>query len=452
MEKDLPQNIEAEQWLLGGLLLQPRKIALVADFLRPAHFFRLAHRTIYEAMLEMVEQRDLIDPIGLADTLERHGKLKDVGGMFYLTDLYAMIPSSAGVEQHAKIVAEHYDWRDLIYVAGKIAALGYERAPDARSVAQQLLMNIELRERGSLVDLSEIMEETLLDIEEAHKQHSPVTGVATGFTAIDAMLGGLQPTDLILLAGRPAMGKSALGLCMGYNAACKDKRVGFFSMEMGRKQLAMRLIAMLTGIPVQRLRNGWITDEEYAQVAWAHGELHSLPLSIDDASDNPVVSLRSKILRWQMEHQKKLDLVVIDYIQLMEPEEHEKDHRHHENRVQELTQISRGLKKLAMEFNVPVLAMAQLSREVEKRAVKIPQLSDLRDSGSLEQDADIVMFAYRDEYYAGFDKDGTSKSDRPGVADIIIAKHRNGDTGEVQLRFVGPRTRFYNLDEEEGTT
>lgn len=448
MEKLLPHNIEAEAGVLGSIIIDPEAIVQVADFLTSRDFYRDAHRMIYEVILELYEEHAPADFITICDELDRRKKLEKVGGSSYITSLVNQVPTSGNVEFYGRIVERTAILRKLIHSAGQIAAIAYEEgdADVALDKAEQIIFDIgQKKEQSGLVDLSAILVDCLEDLDHAYENRHAVIGVPTGYTDMDAMFGGaLQPSDLILLAGRPSMGKTSLGMNIAYRAACRGKRVAVFSLEMGKKQLAYRLISMLTGIPTQRLRNGWINDGEWDKIVAAQDHLSTLPISIDDASDTPVISIKSKVRRKQQETGEKVDLIVVDYLGLMETPETE---QHYENRVQEITKISRGLKRLAKEFDVPVLAMAQLSRKVEERQSKIPQLSDLRDSGSLEQDADAVMFVYRDEHYAGVDQNGKSKSNRPGTADIIVAKQRNGDTGGFSLRFVGKRTSFYNMDE-----
>lgn len=448
MEKLLPQNIEAEQGVLGSIILDPDAIVQVADFLVARDFYRDAHREIYKAILDLYEEHAPADFITICDELERRNQLEAVGGASYITSLVDNIPTSSNVEWYGRIVERKAIQRKLIHAAGQIAAIAYGEEVDAQAAldkAEQIIFDIGRSHiQEGLTDLSEIMRQCMDDLDYAHEhRHSPI-GVPTGYTDMDGMLGRLQPSDLILLAGRPGQGKSSLGMNIAYHAAKAGIRVAVFSLEMGKKQLGQRLISMLTGIPTQRLRNGWIEDHEWDKIVVAQEHLSELPISIDDATDSPVVTIKSKVRRKEQETREKVGLIVVDYMGLMEMPENE---HQYENRVQEITKISRGLKKLAKEFNVPVLAMAQLSRKVEDRAVKIPQLSDLRDSGSLEQDADVVLFVYRDDQYAGVDQEGKSKSNRPGTADIIVAKHRNGDTGSFLLRFVGKRTSFYNMDE-----
>jgi len=451
MEKTVPYSIAAERDVLGSILFSPQSIAYVADFLKPEHFYRDIYGAIYQVMLSLSESGRAIDFLAIEEAFSKLGRLDDIDNGSLLYDLAGEVPTTVYVEPHARVIVEKWKMRNLFFAAGKIAALALAEDEHACEKAEQLIFDLGIPiadEDADLIDLSDIMLECTRDIDKAHESRHMVVGVPTGYKDMDAMLGGLQPANLVFIAARPSMGKTVLGMNIAYYAARRGKRVAVFSLEMGRRQLGNRLISMLTGIPTQRLRNGWIEEDEWDAIVAAQDHLASLPISIDDTSGSPVVSIRSKVQRLQIRKREKVDLIVVDYLQLMEPPD-EGSKPHYENRVQEITQISRGLKRLAKHFDCPVLAMAQLSRKVEERQIKIPQLADLRDSGSLEQDADVVMFVYRDEYYAGFDKDGHSKSDRPGTADIIVAKQRDGDVGEFPLRFIGKRTRFYNMDDAE---
>jgi replicative DNA helicase len=447
VEKLLPQNVEAECGVLGSIIIDPEAVTQVSDWLRPADFYRNAHRDIYEAIIALTERRIPADIITLCDEMERRGKLEEVGGVNYLSSLVNQVPTSGNAHFYGKIIKRTATLRRMIHAAGQIAALAYEDGIEEQAAldkAEQLLYAIRQRQtQRGLVDLREIMAACLADIDLSYQNRHMEVGVPTGFRDLDDALGLLQRTDLILLAGRPGSGKTSLGMNIAYNAAKRDKAVAAFSLEMGGKQLGNRLISRLTAIPTQRLRNGWIAEHEWDAIVAAQDYLSTLPIAIDDTAAVPILSIRNQIRMLENRWRRKVDLIVVDYLQLIDESDGSYAHR-----VQEIDKISRGLKQLAKDFDVPVLALAQLSRKVEERSVKIPQLADLRESGALEQDADIVLFVYRDDCYAGVDEDGKSKSTRPGIADILIAKHRNGDTGEIQLRFIGARTSFYNVYEE----
>lgn len=445
MEKTLPQAIIVEQSLLAALLLDPDKMAEVVDILSPKDFYRNSHRLIFGVMCEQYAAGEAFNCFTVVDELERRHQIADAEGEQYVLSLVGEF-WSVSPRTDATLITTRALQRHIIQAAGQIAAIGQEGG-DPESMLQKAAGIIEQvserKQQAGLTPLFTFLEPCQAEIERAHSLRHAVIGVPTGFVALDQLLGGLQPSDLILLAGRPSMGKTSCGLTMACNAAKAGKQVAVFSLEMGARQLVLRLVAAESGIPTTRLRNGWIYDGEWEKITGASDALASLPLYIDDTSGSPVVSMKAKLRRLERELKRKTDLVVVDYLGLMTlPDE---DANKRENRVQEVTQISAGLKGLAKEFDIPVLALAQLSRAVESRQSKIPQLSDLRDSGSLEQDADIVIFVYRDDYYAGKDKDGKSLSDRPGIADLIIAKHRNGEMGEIALAFDASRTHFSDL-------
>ncbi len=438
MEKQLPQNIGAEQALLGSLIIDPFAIALVADTLRIADFYRNAHRDIYEAMLSLYAHHMPADYITLCNELERNEKYIEGGWPLYLDKLTDDVPTSSHAQYYAKIVIAAAENRNLIHAAGQIAALAYEETDNTLEKAEQLIYAIgQRRGIGDFEAMRDVASSYLNDLDEAHAHRGQVIGVPTGLKNLDGTLGGMQQSDLILLAARPSQGKTSLALTVAHNAAITyKKRVGIFSLEMSKKQLAQRMVAMTAQVDLQKLRRAWIEEKEWERIVNAIDTLSEGALWIADTTGLSVASMRSKCRRLKAQH--GLDLLIIDYLQLMQSP----DPKQHNNRVQEISDISRGLKLLAMELDIPVLALSQLSRNVESRPSKVPQLSDLRDSGSLEQDADVVLFIYRDEYY-------NHKSERCGIADIIIAKHRNGPVGEIELGFELKQTRFYNRTEME---
>ena len=439
VEKLLPQNIEAECGVLGSIIIDPEAIVQVADFLHFDDFYRDAHRTIYEVILQLYEQREPADFITISDELERRNKLEEVGGASYITSLINQVPTSGNVEYYGRIVERTSILRRLIHAAGQIAAIAYEEgdADVALDRAEQLIFNISQRHaRTDFSLLRDILSEYMNKLDQLHERRGTIVGVPTGFTDLDRLTGGLQRSDLIILAARPAIGKTSLALSLAHNSTVKYQHsVAIFSLEMSKEQLVQRLLSMDAGVDQQRLRTGWIEDDEWDRIIYAMGTLSEANIWIDDTPGITTVEMRSKARRLQAEH--GIDLIIVDYLQLMQSVLG--SGKRNENRVQEISEVSRNLKALARELNLPVLALAQLSRAVETRQSKVPQLSDLRESGSLEQDADIVMFIYRDDIY-------NPESERKNIADIIVAKHRNGPVGEVSLYFQASQTRFRDLE------
>jgi replicative DNA helicase len=439
VEKLLPQNIEAECGVLGSIIIDPEAIVQVTEFLFPDDFYRDAHRTIYEVILQLYEQREPADFITICDELERRNKLEDVGGASYITSLINQVPTSGNVEYYGRIVERNAILRRLIEAAGQIAAIAYqeEDADVALDKAEQLIFNISQRHaRSDFALLRDILSEYMNKLDQLHERRGTIVGVPTGFTDLDHLTGGLQKSDLIILAARPAVGKTSLALTMAHNTAIKHQRsVAIFSLEMSKEQLVQRLLSMDAAIDQQRLRTGWIEDDEWERIVYAMGTLSEANIWIDDTAGISTVEMRSKARRLQAEH--GIDLIIVDYLQLMQSTSG--SGKRNENRVQEISEISRNLKGLARELNVPVLALAQLSRAVESRQSKVPQLSDLRESGSIEQDSDIVMFIYRDDVY-------NPETERKNIADIIVAKHRNGPVGTISLYFQASQTRFHDLE------
>ena len=439
VEKLLPQNIEAECGVLGSIIIDPEAIVQVADFLFPDDFYRDAHRTIYEVILQLYEQREAADFITICDELERRNKLEDVGGASYITSLINQVPTSGNVEFYGHIVERNSILRRLIHAAGQIAAIAYEEndADVALDKAEQLIFNISQRHaRSDFSLLRDLLSEYMNKLDQLHERRGTIVGVPTGFTDLDRLTGGLQKSDLIILAARPAVGKTSLALSLAHNTAIKHQRsVAIFSLEMSKEQLVQRLLSMDAGVDQQRLRTGWIEDDEWERITYSMGTLSEANIWIDDTAGISSIEMRSKARRLQAEH--GIDLIIVDYLQLMQSVSG--GGKRNENRVQEISEISRNLKGLARELNMPVLALAQLSRAVESRQSKVPQLSDLRESGSIEQDSDIVMFIYRDDVY-------NPESERKNIADIIVAKHRNGPVGEISLYFQASQTRFRDLE------
>jgi replicative DNA helicase len=432
-----PQNVEAEQSVLGSLLIDPDAIPKVTVFLRPDDFHRAdTHALIYEAIMVLHDKRVPVDFVTLCDELERRGQLEQVGGPGYLTSLINAVPTSAHVEHYARIVEGAATLRRLISRASEIIGMAYERSDDEGRIldqAEQLILGVAQRRiERELVPLRAILSEYYDRIEYLYDHRGQTMGVPTGFIDLDRLLGGFQIADLVIVAGRPGTGKTSLALTIAANAARRHGlSIAIFSLEMPAQQVVQRLVAGATGIGSQRLRTGEISEDELALIARAMGELSETSIYIDDTPAISPMELRHKARQLYVEH--PMDLIIVDYLQLMQAG------LRMENRVQEVSYISRQLKSLASELHVPVLACSQLSRAVEARPDKHPLLSDLRESGSIEQDADVVMFIYREEMY----KEDTVK---PCIADIIVAKHRNGPTGQVSLLFMKEQTRFANLE------
>lgn len=436
MERLLPNNIEAERGVLGSLLIDPEAITLVADWLRPDDFYRDAHQIIYTAILTLYERNAPADFITLCDLLEQQGQLEDSGDASYLSGLLNSVPTSGNLVYYAQIIVQKAGFRRLIHAAGRIAALAYEETEDAQQRAEQMLFDLQRRQTRDFVSLETILAECMLDLEALENCEQRLLGVPTGYHTLDAALGGgLQRSDLVILAARPGNGKTSLALNIAAHAALKaGKRVAFFSLEMGAKQLGLRLIATQANQNQRRLRLGLIDD--WDQVVKAADALAEGAIWIDETAGISHTELRSKVRRLHSAH--GIDLVIVDYLQLMHASQ--SDGKRFSVREQEIAEISRSLKAVAKELNVPVLALAQLSRAVEARQNKRPQLSDLRESGALENDADVVLFIYREDLYQEA-RDPETKQ----AADLIIAKQRNGPVGEVRLRFDPSRTCFHDL-------
>lgn len=434
----LPCNLEAEKMVLGSLFIEPEAILKVAE-LKPADFFRERNRWVYEAMLALTERREPLDFTLVATELEKKERLAGVGGPSFLTNLLDNTPTAMYIEHYAKLVTDAAAARGLIAAAGKLAELAYDQSlsvEDMRAKANKLMLDATSgNERGGLKGIGTFLPDIIDDISYQSENKDAPMGVPTGFAMLDNILGGLQKSDLIILAARPGMGKSSLALSVAMSAANRHgARVAFFSLEMSSEQIVRRALSIETAIDSHRLRMGEIHDaSEWDVLLAAANTLSTTSLYIDDTPGASVADLRAKAYRLHAEH--GLDLIIVDYLQLMAGGGGKKG----ENREQEIAYISRSLKALAKELNVPVLALAQLSRSVEQRADKRPTLSDLRESGSIENDADVVLFIYRDDYY-------NEHSDKMNIADIIIAKHRHGSTGTVSLYFRKELTQFRDIE------
>jgi len=435
-----PNNIEAEEALLGSLLIDPEAVYDVAAFLRPEAFYREQNKWIFEAILDLNERREPVDLITLTDELRRRGRLEELGGEATIIALINTVPTSINARNYGQIIEAAALRRRMIGAASTIANLAYEQDENINVVidrAEKALFSIsEERTTRDLVPVKEIAKSYLDRIEELHARGDDVIGVPTSFTDLDKVLGGLNKSDLIIVAARPGMGKTSLQISIAQTAARRfNKRVAIFSLEMSGEQLVQRMIAAETRIDSQRLRRGDLKEHEWPIFYEAIGRISETQIFIDDTPSITSMQLRTKARRLYAEHD--LDLIMIDYLQLMQSE-HTSN-----NRVQEISEISRGLKGLARELDIPVVAASQLSRAVEQRQDKRPQLSDLRDSGSIEQDADVVIFIYRDEYY------NPETSERPNIAEINVAKHRNGPTATVDLYWHGQLATFRNLQRQE---
>jgi replicative DNA helicase len=452
-EKLPPHDIDAEEAVIGSLLIDGVSIYKIATFLRSPDFYSEQNQWLYRACQSLYERSEAINQITVAQELAREEKLEACGGAAYLSHLISVSPSSLDIEEYAQIVYRLSIMRGLITAAGQIAAVGYESGPDvdaSMSRAEDILF--KLRHGQSPRDFTHIrqvldkyFEATPHDVEDLPTEQKPY--VLSSFVGLDEFLGGLQRTDLIIVAGRPSMGKTSLTLGIARNAAVEQRAcVAVFSLEMARDSLVMRMLSSESGVNSRRVRFGHHTEEDERRIMEATGVLSESAIYIDDSPMLRVAEVRSKARR--LHYERPLDLIIVDYLQLMQGEG-----GRGENRVQEISYISRSLKALARDLNVPVIAVSQLSRAVEWRASHEPQLSDLRESGSIEQDADVVLFIFREEYYFKTEEEWVSQHpDREyprEEADIIIAKHRNGPTGRVKMRFRHNLAKFYNLASEE---
>ncbi len=431
-----PQNQDAERAILGAVMLDKDALGVAMETLQLEDFYRLEHRLIFQVMCELYENDQAIDGITVAEDLERRGELRKAGGNDYLADILAGTATAANVQYHARIVRDRSILRRLISASGEIANDAFEGADDTDTIlddAQTKIYNIaENRQTQSFAAVKDVVPETFRRIDEASRQKSDVTGLATGFTELDQRTAGLQNSDLIILAARPSMGKTALALNIAYHAAVNEQTpVAFFSLEMAKEQLCMRLICASGGFNNHDLRRGQLNQDQWPKLTEACSRLSEAPIFIDDSSGISVLEMKAKARRLKQQH--NIGLIVIDYMQLMTSSQRA------ENRQQEISVISRNLKGMAKDLDVPVIALSQLSRAVEARGDHKPLLSDLRESGSIEQDADVVLFLYREEYYK---PDDDSVRNR---ATVIIGKQRNGPIGQFDLHFHKAFTRFGNL-------
>jgi len=433
-----PSNLEAEQAVLGALLIDQDAIIKIADILSPDDFYADKHRLVYESMMEIYSKREPIDVVSLSSRLDDKNVLKEIGGRSFLVSLTSSVPTASNVTYYAQIVHEKATLRRLIKTGHDIVKLGHEESGEVDQLldrAEQTLFAVSQQSlRQNFVPLHSILTEAFDRLDEIHKTAGKLRGVSTGYFALDNILGGLQKSDLIILAARPSMGKTGLALDIARNVAVKAKvGTAIVSLEMSKDQLGDRLLCAEAGVDLWKMRTGKLQNsDDFANIGRAMGELAEAPLFIDDSASANIMEIRTKARRLQMEH--GIGLLIVDYLQLMEGR-----NNHGDNRVQEIAEISRGLKSIARELNIPILALSQLSRAVEQQSPPIPRLSHLRESGSIEQDADVVMFIYREEYYK-------RDTDRKNIADVFIAKHRNGPTGQIELFFDIEKASFKNLE------
>ncbi len=436
-DRTLPHNLDAERSVLGAILLRNDAINAAVEVLQPDDFYREAHQLLLEHMIQLSERGAAIDLITLSEALDRADALEKVGGPAYITRLVDGVPRTTNVEYYAQIVKEKSTLRRLITEAGRIAAEAYDADRDASEILDEAERGIfsiaDARIGTGFTPLSALVDSALDTVEKLQQFKSLVTGVPTGFYDLDHKTSGMQPSDLVIIAARPSMGKTSFVINMAQSAALEHgKVVGVFSLEMSKEQLFMRMLTSEARVDSQRLRQGMLLERDLPAIAQAAEKLSMAKIFIDDTASIGVLEMRAKARRLKAEH--GLDMLVIDYVQLMQ------GRGRFENRQQELTSISRSLKALAKELHVPVLILSQLSRAPDARADHRPQLSDLRESGALEQDADVVMFIYREDRYKGPEDQDT------GEAEIIIAKQRNGPVGTVKLAFISDYTRFENLE------
>lgn len=435
-----PQSVDVEASLLGCVLIDPDAIVKVADIVKPVDFYDERHRLIYEACTRLYEQQTPIDIITLSEELKSAGDLSQVGGASYLTELTNTVPTATHAEQYAAIVSTKSIRRRLIAASNEIAQIGHdEKRTIAELVEEAESKLFEVSERhvkNDIISMEDILADSFERLDSLHKDKGTIRGVPTGYKDMDSMLAGFQKSDLIILAARPSMGKTALALNLAQNIAVESgKAVLMFSLEMSKEQLVDRLLASEANVNSWNLRTGNLSDQDFEKIGHAMGLLSEAQLFIDDTPGITVSELRTKARREA--HKRELGLVIVDYLQLMSGGAR---FGSESNRVQEISEISRGLKGVARELNVPVLALSQLSRSVESRSPQIPQLADLRESGSIEQDADVVAFLYREDYY------NPDESDKPNIMDVFIKKHRNGPTGKVELYFDRERQKIKSLD------
>jgi len=434
-----PQSIDAEMSLLGAVLIDEEVLADISEHVKANDFYDKRHGTIFDAMMRLYEKHRPVDLLTLSDELKRKKEIDAIGGSAYLTELTNYVPTAAHAEAYAELVQQKAIRRRLIKASADISELGFDEETSTQELLEQaeaeLFSVSDQSLKQDLVSLESILTDSFDRMEELHRNKGSLRGVRTGYRDLDNMTAGLQRSDLIILAARPAMGKTTLVTNLAYNVAAIAKQpVLFFSLEMSKEQLVDRMLADASGVDAWNIRTGNLSDEDFSKLSEAMGEMAEAPIFIDDTPGLSVLEMRTKARR--AAHEQPLGLIIVDYLQLMQG-----SGRDGGNRVQEVSEISRGLKLIARELNVPVIGLSQLSRSVESRSPQIPQLADLRESGSIEQDADIVMFIYREAYY-------NPETDRENITDLIIAKHRNGPVGRIELYFHPERLRFMSLDKK----
>jgi len=432
-----PQNLDAEMSLLGAVLIDEETLADISEHVKPHDFYDKRHGLVYEAMMRLYERHKPVDLLTLTEELKKKNDIETIGGSAYLTELTNYVPTAAHAEAYAELVSQKAIRRRLIKASAEISEMSFDEETSTEELLgqaeAQLFSVSDASLKNDLVSIESILTDSFDRMEELHRNKGQLRGVRTGYRDLDNMTAGLQRSDLIILAARPAMGKTTLVTNLAYNVATIAKQpVLFFSLEMSKEQLVDRMLADASGVDAWNIRTGNLSDDDFSKLSDAMGEMAEAPIFIDDTPGVSVLEMRTKARR--AAHEQPLGLIIIDYLQLMQG-----SGKNDGNRVQEVSEISRGLKLIARELNVPVIALSQLSRSVETRSPQIPQLSDLRESGSIEQDADIVMFIYREAYY-------NPETERENITDLIIAKHRNGPTGKVELFFHPERLRFMSLD------
>lgn len=435
-----PQNIEAEQSVLGSILLQPSALISAMEFIQANDFYRRSHQLIFQVMIELNDKNEEIDVITVANLLERSGQLEDIGGTPYLAELSNVVPTAANVEYYAKIVEERSLLRRLIQASTDIISDTYEESEEVSSLldhAEQKILEVsERKNRSGFIKISDVLRDSMEEIDQLYKNDEEITGISSGYRALDLMTAGLHEDELIILAARPGVGKTAFALNIAQNIGTStDENVAIFSLEMGAPQLVNRMLCAEGTINANHLRTGKLTEEEFEKLFVAMGSLSKANIFIDDTPGIRVSEIRAKSRRL-MQERGGIGLIIIDYLQLIEGSGRE-------SRQQEVSEISRQLKKLAMELNVPVIAISQLSRSVEQRQDKRPILSDLRESGSLEQDADIVAFLYREDYYRT--EEGEEEVEEDNVVEVLVEKNRSGARGTVKLLFIKEYNKFSSL-------
>jgi replicative DNA helicase len=435
LRKVPPQNLEAESSVLGGILLENDAINIVLELLLPEDFYRESHRKVFRAMIELTDRSEPVDLITLSEYLKSRGELDAVGGSAYLASLADFVPTAANIAYYARIVREKSILRSLIRTATEIATRGYEEQGNVEEfldTAEKVIFDIsEKKIKASFVAVGDMIKDTLKTVEKLYERKEMVTGVPTGYEDLDKLTAGLQPSDLVIVAGRPSMGKTAFSLNIAANAAFAGVGVAVFSLEMAKEQLVLRMLCSEARVNNSKVRSGYLAERDFPKLANAAGRLHEALIYIDDTPAISVLELRAKARRLVRDRTKKVGLIVIDYLQLM------RGMGGASNREQEISEISRSLKALAKELAVPVIAISQLNRRVEDRGDRRPMMSDLRESGAIEQDADVIMFIYRDEVY-------NQNSEEKGKAEIIVAKQRNGPIDTVELTFLNEFMRFEN--------